>query len=152
MLVYRVCQEKELNEIMSNESFDTVGRHYSANPLKNTHNYKDDKKYLHFFKDLDSVFYCSTSCGNYICTYDIPDNILAESKGKGYFLDRFAFKHVQEAEEYAITTDNLSSDYLTKVELIKESMDVEDYLFDEISDKLTTIYEKEKNKTLKKQL
>ena len=69
-----------------------------------------------------------------------------------FFLDRFAFKHVQAAEEYAIIIDNLSFDYLAKVELIKESMDIEDLLFDEMDDKLITIYEKEKSKTLKKQL
>ena len=152
MLVYRVCQEKEINEIMESKSFDTVGRHYTVNDRVNTHCYRDDKKYLHFFKDRDSIFYCNTSSGNYVCTYDIPDEILLESKGKGYFLDRFAFKHVQEAEEYAIVTDNLSFDYLAKVELIKESMDIEDLLFDEMDDKLMTVYEKEKSKTLKKQL
>ena len=38
-----------------------------------------------------------------------------------------------------------------KVELIKESMDVEDLLFNEMDDKLETIYEKEKSKSLKKQ-
>ena len=152
MLVYRLCQEKEINEIMDNKSFDNVGRHYTVNNRVNTHNYRDDKKYLHFFKDRDSIFYCSTSSGNYICTYDIPNDVLLEGKGIGHFLDRISFKHLQDAEEYAIITDNLSFDYLEKVELIKESMDVEDLLFNEMDDKLETIYEKEKSKSLKKQL
>ena len=115
--------------------------------------YVENKKYLHFFEKKDSVLYLDTIKGKYICTYDIPYKLFDEYSGMGYYLDRIKFKTLEQVHEYAIPCNYILFDYLLRVEEIIEDMDFDDYLYDNMDNKLVTIYEKEiKNDNKKERL
>lgn len=141
MEVYRICFSDEINRIIKRKNFKNVGHTYVHTKV-NTHNYNTKTKYLHFFEQKDSIFYRSTVKGKYICTYDIPEELLNEYFGYGYYLNYFTFKNTNLIEEYAIPTSILKIEYLKKVEFIKEDIDISDYIDDNTLSKcLEVIYE-----------
>lgn len=142
MIVYRICNEYEIKEIMKSKSFSNIGNNYTNDKKKNTHNYLQNKKYVHFFKDLSSIYYLNVTKGYYICTYDIPDVLLEENEGIGFYLDREFFKRLEEVCEYAITNDQILFNYLIKVEKINNYIDYEDYIYDNYKTSLEVTYEK----------
>ena len=136
MLVYRICDEDEIDSILGKHSFENVGG-YGSRYIKrqktkniNNHDYNENEKYLHFFKDKGSICYMSTNKGRYICVYDIPKAILNESYGIGKYWECFNFSYLEDVEEYAIKTKYLKFDYLVKVDRIYKYIDAEDYLYD----------------------
>ena len=104
---------------------------------------------MHFYATYGSIFYYNSQDRRYICTYDIPDDVLEQSKGTGYYLDLEFFEHLQEVTEYAVEIDLLDFSYLKKVEEMSELLLFEDYIYNEHQDKLKTIYEADQ-KVLKK--
>ena len=150
MIVYRLCDEKEINTILNEESFSNVGNSFFTYRKINTHRYQEDKKYLHFFRDYDSLFYFLVTKRRFICTYDIPDVILNKGKGIGYYFDRVKFKTKDIVSEYAVMNEDISFDYLVKIDKVNGYIDFEDYVENNYQDKLETIYLKDKQKVLKK--
>ena len=120
MLVYRICKEPEIVSILKTRSFMKVGQSFKINAKLNNHQYKEDKKYLHFFKFLGDIFYLNLAQNYYLCTYDIPDDILHVKEGIGLYLDIFKLKNLKEVFEYAIETDLLKIEYLVKVDKLLE--------------------------------
>ena len=57
MKVYRLCNESEIESILTNKDFKNAGHNCNNNPHKNTHQYIQGKKYLHFFKKKNSLLY-----------------------------------------------------------------------------------------------
>lgn len=108
MIVYRVCSESELFEILNSRNFDNVGRMIERDirTTLNNHKYKIGKKYLHFFKDVESTLNLKYIEGSYLCTYNIPDRILIDYIGVGYYYYDEVFKI--SVVEYAIPTDLLN--------------------------------------------
>lgn len=154
MLVYRICSKQEIEQILNYNEFTAIGNYgltyLNNNKNKNNHMYKLDKLYLHFFKNKDSIFYMDTSEDRFICTYDIPEDILKTGMGTGKYPNYFNFNHLINVCEYAIESSLISFEYLLKVERIKEYIDIEDYMYDnELSEFVDAIYDK-KTKTLKK--
>ena len=143
MLVYRLCKDDEIREILKSRKFKKVGKSFKINANANTHKYIEGIKYLHFFDKKDSIFYFDTASGCYICTYDIPCELLDITRGIGIYLDRIKFHTFEQVCEYAIPNNYLSFNYLMKIEEITEDMDFDDYLYDNMDNKLVTIYEKE---------
>ena len=88
MVVYRLCNEKEYNEIINSKNFNNVGKKFVSDNKLNTYNYDNNKLYIHFFKNFESIFYLTTTKGYYICIYDIPNDILNENKSTGFYLDK----------------------------------------------------------------
>ena len=80
MLVYRVCSGAEIIKLFNDGNFSNVGNFFKKNTL-NTHDYKSDKKYLHFFQNIESVIYVETK-GKFLCTYDIPNEMLEKYKSR----------------------------------------------------------------------
>ena len=159
MEVYRICNKEEIDTLLNDKDFINVGKEghiFIQQQIKddtNNHNYEPNEKYLHFFKNYHSIFYLNTNEGYYICTYNIPDEILKDGYGIGYYWDFINFSHQVNAEEYAINIKNLKFDYLEKIDEITEYIDVEDYLYNSpIEDFLTTIYNKIPSKKLIKSL
>lgn len=140
MLVYRICKELEIRKIFENDSLNDIGKAFINNKKINNHNYEPNKKYLHFFKEYSSVFYLNTESGYYICTFDIPEFILENNAGEGYYLDITNWRNKEKVTEYAIKTEELDFNYLIKIDKITEYIDYEDYLYNEYTDKLETIY------------
>lgn len=152
MLVYRICSKHEIEQILNYNEFTAIGNYGLTylNDYKNSHKYKLNKLYLHFFKNKDSIFYMDTSKDRFICTYDIPEDILKTGMGIGKYLDYFNFSHLLNVCEYAIESSLINFEYLLKIERINKYIDIEDYMYDkELSEFVDAIYDK-KTKTLKK--
>ena len=140
MLVYRLCNKKEIDIILNDKSFENVGKVCKKNSNVNTHSYIDNKKYLHFFKDKDSIFYLNTSKDMCICIYDVPKDLLEESEGKGCYFDNFNFRDKCIITEYAIETSSIYFNYLLKIDKILDYIDIEECLYDDIFSKTETLY------------
>ena len=130
MKVYRLCRKEEIISILKNQNFDGVGQECIQDETINTHKYKNDKKYLHFFPKFDDLLYLNTTEDNYICTYDIPDSILDKTKGIGKYVDFIKFMNLVDIEEYAIETSSLDLKNLLCVFKIEKFIDYEDLWFD----------------------
>ena len=143
MLVYRLCKEEEYNSIMNTKSYDDIGSVCNKNRWLNNHSYQPNQKYLHFFKDFDSIFYCYLKEGTYVCTYELPDELLEQYAGIGKYVDRMFMRKHEMVTEYAIPNEKISFIFLRKIERVNQSIDFEDYLADEYQDFLETVYNRE---------
>ena len=130
MKVYRLCRKEEIISILKNQNFDGVGQECIQDETINTHKYKNDKKYLHFFPKFDDLLYLNTTEGHYICIYDIEDEILEQTKGIGKYVDFIKFMNLVDIEEYAIETSSLDIKNLLCVFKIEKFIDYEDLWFD----------------------
>ena len=140
MTVYRLCNELEFQKILNTMSFDDIGSLCCNNSKRNNHRYKSNQKYLHFFKDYDSLFYLYLKSGTYICTYDIPDEILEKYVGVGKYLDRMYMKKIESVTEYSIPNAEISFDYLKSIEKISRDIEYEEYIDDDYKDSLELVY------------
>ena len=59
MKVFRLCREDEVKQILNSKSFENVGN-YCRNSERNSHNYNEDVRYLHFFKNKSDLLYLNT--------------------------------------------------------------------------------------------
>ena len=50
MLVYRLCDKEEIQELLNTKSFYNIGRFCNINSMLNNHKYQVNQKYLHFLK------------------------------------------------------------------------------------------------------
>ncbi len=150
MIVYRLCRESEINELLNTKSTTNIGKEYISNPKQNNHNYKDNIKYLHFYKDYDSLFYLYLKPNRYICTYNIPDELLQKYQGTGFYLDRIFLEKLESTTEYAVPNNEISFSYLQKVDKIKEEIEFEDYICGGHHDSLETIYDTSQKQYAKK--
>lgn len=142
MEVFRLCDTDEMEYILKNRSFVNVGQELQIDSSKNTHKYVKGRKYMHFFDNEMSLLYLSLLKGKYICVYNIPDELLSESKGKGFYRDFISYSNLCELTEYAIYSDKIKFEYLSRIYRINEEIDF-DYFpeTDEIYDCLSTIYD-----------
>lgn len=131
MIVYRICKKEEIQEIFRDNSFTNVGS-YSCDSNLNTHHYDKNNKYLHFFLNKDSIFYLRTLKDRYICVYDMPEDILEQYKGIGYYWDYINYKNLNEVIEYAVEISNIKMAYLKQIGYIKQDLDYEDFLEDDV--------------------
>ena len=107
MIVYRVCSRTELFKILDSRSLDNVGKCFEKNvKTLNNHKYEKDKKYLHFFEKKENIWNLKLHECDYICTYNIPDEILVSYYGIGYYynIESVDFPVV----EYAIPVELLN--------------------------------------------
>lgn len=132
MIVYRVCTQEELDRILSGVDYCEIGNKFSVNSTisLNTHDYDIDYNYLHFFDELGNIIFLGALKNNYVCYYDIPDDLLEKSKGLGFYQDPEFFFIDAKVPEYAIQSRFIKRNYLIGVDLIKEEMDLGDYLDD----------------------
>lgn len=128
MKVYRLCRRSELESIVQNKSFSGVGKKYEINENKNNHKYSPNQKYLHFFKNSESVMYLNTLKGRFIAVYDLPEPLLERRKGLGIYLSFLTFSNPRTVEEYAISTKQLNIKNLIAVYEIVKDIDYEDIL------------------------
>lgn len=142
MKVVRLCNKCEVEEILQRRSFEHVGHKCEIDSKKNTHQYLSDKKYMHFFKNEIGILHLSPTKGKYICVYDIPEDILKASEGRGFYYDFINFKTIQEIEEYAISNEEIKFGYLDKVFIIDQDIDFDYYpKREEISNNISCIYD-----------
>ena len=130
MLLYRLCKEEEISKILKLQKITAVGRYCHNTHKLNTHVYKKDKKYLHFFLEEYEIINLNPKKDNYICTYDIPEDIVNEHLGFGYYRSIFNLEDLTKIKECAIPIDLIHFSNLLKIEKIKEYIDIEFYLED----------------------
>lgn len=151
MNVYRLCNESEINEILNTKSFINTGKICNNNVKLNNHKYKSNQRYLHFFRNKDSLFYLNLKQGTYICIYDIPIELLEKYNGIGYYLDILFMEKLEGITEYAIPSDEIVFNYLQKVDKVINYIDFEDSFNFNYKNKLETVYDiTQKIKILKK--
>lgn len=132
MLVYRYMKQSELNHIINGE-FDQVGAKYDGEySASNNHKYVKGVKYLHFFKNKDSVQYITkyharSNCVYYIAVFDIPYSILFAGKGRGkYEVDGMDYLTITQ-REYIVPVEKMKVEYL-KSYVDEKSFFVEQYI------------------------
>ena len=140
MLLYRLSKEEEILKILDTRKTDVIGAYCSNNPKLNNHIYQKDKKYLHFFLSEYEITNLNPQKGKYICTYDIPKDIVNAYLGFGYYLSVFDLETSKKITECAIPCELISFQNLIKIEKITKTLDFEDYL-DDIREFKETIYE-----------
>lgn len=123
MRVYRVCNIKEAQTILSQRSFDSVGIKQKNDSKKSTHRYQENINYMHFLDTELSLLYLHPKKGSLICVYDIPIEIANESKGIGLYLDFIFLKNIQEVNEYAIESSKIKFEYLKTIYEVEEDLD-----------------------------
>jgi len=130
MIVYRVCSEEEIKKILEEHDFSKIGNKFSTLyiPKMNNHKYEPNQLYLHFFKDKGSILYLENLKKNYLCSYDIPNEILDKNSGIGYYWDLLNYSTLCNVPEYAIKSDEIIFDYLKEIDYINKEIDIEDYL------------------------
>ncbi len=88
MEVYRYISEEELNKIKADD-MKTLGRIYNEGCESNTHKYRQDVYYVHFFKSLKNIqriqMINQYRPGKYIAKFDIPFSLIIRSMGFGYY-------------------------------------------------------------------
>ena len=141
MIVYRVCKKIEIDKIFEDNNFQNVGSNYCGTTI-NDHKYDKDSKFLHFFPNKDSILFLKTLKDRYFCVYDIPDEILNENMGTGYYLDFINYRDMKEVVEYAISTDIITIDNLKQIYYIKNEIDYEDLLDNDIDSFIDIICDK----------
>lgn len=143
MKVYRLCNEDEVENILKNRNFETVGHKCKTDSTINTHQYMQDVNYMHFFQKEISLLYFHPAKGKMICVYNIPDEVLRASIGTGFYYDFINFKNRHEVDEYAIESDKVKFQYLEKIYTIHEDLDFGDYVpkIGEIYDCLNIAYD-----------
>lgn len=149
MLVYRVCAENEIKHLLDDKSFKNIVKKYDSKYKLNSHKYKEDKKYIHFFKNFDSIFYYAVTEGSYVCIYDIPEEILERSAGIGYYYDRIHLEKLEAVEEYAVEENDLDINYLKTIKRSNRFIDFEDYVYNNYKRSLITVFDRKKKRKTK---
>lgn len=139
MLVYRLCKEEEITNILDFKNFSKVGKIFPKNEKLNTNSYDKNIKYLHFFKYKRDLLYLDLKANSYICTYDVPSYILEINKGIGFYLDFYNLNNLVNVDEYAVPIDQLHFSNLCKVEKIINYMDIDEW-FGEYNKNVDVIY------------
>jgi len=128
--VFRLCRKDEALEILNSQSLNNVGS-YCGNSERNTHDYDESIKYLHFFKNKSDLLYLNTLKERYICTYSIPEFVLRNYFGHGWYRSYINFATLNNVEEYAIPSTKVKFEYLQSIDEITEDIDVDEMIEDE---------------------
>ena len=145
MKVFRLCREDEVKQILNSKSFENVGN-YCRNSERNSHNYNEDVRYLHFFKNKSDLLYLNTLANRFICVYDIPKEFLSSYYGHGKYRDYIRFVTLNKVEEFAIPAASIRFDYLNLIVKIIKDIDFEDmYENPNLSGLTQEIYIQDKN-------
>ena len=113
MRVYRYLDENEFKHIVQGDT-ENIGSFF-ANQSANTHRYKENVRYLHFFKNLNDFQYIQNlkeSTKMYLCEFDIPLKILFTHFGIGYYVPSGYDCDYNSIYEFAIPSKLFNSSFL----------------------------------------
>lgn len=117
MIVYRYLSDRELHNIQSGNLKD-IGAYYRNEKVGyNSHNYREDEKYIHFFKDKNSMehiksLYSDYSGDFYFCTFDIPVVKLLLHSGMGCYDGHGYDTECDYEREFALPVSQFKSKWL----------------------------------------
>lgn len=118
MKVYRYLDKNELNKILNGE-VSTLGSYFSSQKTKfNSHHYKDDEKYIHFYKDITGMLeireiYRNRAEKFYFCAFEIPFTKLIFHKGKGYYSPHGYDIQIETQTEFALPISDFKTEWLS---------------------------------------
>lgn len=140
MIVYRLCKPEEMNKILDDKGFDNVGRTFTVSPRLNNFNYEPQTKYLHFFTSKMDLLYLCPSEGHIVCEYCIPDELLTCHEGEGLYLDFLFWRNTCRVKEYAVPTELIKIEYISKVEQLTEDYEFEgEYKVEDYTQKVLSL-------------
>lgn len=115
MKVYRYVSKNELNYIL-NGQYEKLGTICYGEDLSNTHLYKKDQRYIHFFKNKKSIEYIHKVFRGqdlYVCTFNIPVSVLIKSVGLGkYDVGRGYDNNTVTLIEFAVEVNKFRKEWL----------------------------------------
>lgn len=128
MKVYRYLCEQEYNNILSRK-LDEVGTVYANVNPSNSFRYKRDERYLHFYKNKESMqemhkIYKLDGKDYYFCEFDIPFRVLVHGIGTGYYSARGYDVDYEGHREYIVSMKRFKPDWIKSAELDKEKHDI----------------------------
>lgn len=118
MRVYRYLNKIELNHIL-NGDISKLGSFFVSQKYKfNSHHYKDNEKYIHFFKDKSSMLeirnlYRFYDEKFYFCAFEIPFTKLMFHKGTGYYASHGYDCPIESLTEFALPIKNFKPEWLS---------------------------------------
>lgn len=132
MLVYRICRLEEFEQIIGDDNFSNIGRTFTLDDTVslNSHEYEEVGNYLHFFKELSSIIFLADLKDHYLCYYELPEDLLEQYKGTGYYSDPIYWMNTNKLEEYAIPSRLLKREFIIGIDRIKYGIDIDDYIDD----------------------
>ena len=150
MLVYRVCKEDEFESIVNGIAFDGLGSYYDFDTSKlNNHNYIDNEYYFHFFKEISSVVFLGELKNNYLCYYEIPEDVLEQYKGVGFYNEPGLIYRKFDLVEYAVPSKLIKLEYIVGIDKIKTEIELDDYYEDpSLHDYVEMVYYQGEDKKL----
>ena len=115
MEVYRYLTMDEILDYV-NGRFDQIGCFYTEKSVHNSHRYKPNQKYVHFFKNLNDLEVIQRFKGRkgdmLIAKFDIPFTTLVKHMGVGYYESSGYDIDHETIREFAIPTSKLKKNYL----------------------------------------
>lgn len=122
MKVYRYLGARELGEILAGNN-NEIGSFFSRKVFRwsNSHRYKKDVKYLHFFQkkeDIEKIKMLrqKIDADFYVCEFDIPKKMM--KKGIGRYNNARGYEHyVEKAVEYIVPSQEFDCGWLQGSEL-----------------------------------
>ena len=120
MKVYRYLSEKEYNNIVKS-NMDEVGGYFKNNS-SSSFVYKQNVKYVHFFKNKESMteiqkLKWKDSNNYYFCTFNIPAVLLISKMGIGYYNVSGYDVDYKRLTEFCIPSTKLNAQWLVNAEL-----------------------------------
>ena len=124
MKVYRYLSKNELQSILSDNNAQ-IGTSFRKKFFHrvNTHKYRKEEKYLHFFEKKDDIFLIQIEHQNipadfYICEFDIPEKHLI--KGFGFYESASGYEYYKvKIKEFILPTKLFKSSWLQNFEIDK---------------------------------
>ena len=128
MKVYRIASRIEIDKFLTNKSFDKIGSKFNETCINNNHHYQMDTYYMHFFDNKSDIFYFYNCLKRFICTYDIPDEILNEYSGIGKYFSKYRYQKEEYVLEYAIPSKYIKLEYLESIEALPIKYSYKEFL------------------------
>ena len=88
MKVYRIANRLEIDKFLENKTFSNVGSTFNETCKNNSHHYKKNTFYMHFFDSKDDIFYFNSPLKRFLCTYNIPDEVTNGYLGLGKYISK----------------------------------------------------------------
>ncbi|MDE5539154.1 MAG: hypothetical protein K2J20_01560, partial [Bacilli bacterium] len=140
--IYRACSREEVDYLLDNGDIKEMGS-FCCYLGCNSHKAEIGCKYLYFFLSKKAILYMCPEEGMCVCTYDIPEDVLAKYEGVGYYSDYIRGTLIISVKEFAVKSEEMKFEYLKKAELLLKDIDYRDFDDDGgiKNDLVSTIYE-----------
>lgn len=128
MKVYRIANRIEIDNFLENKSFKGIGSTFNENCKNNSHHYKKNTFYMHFFDSKENIFYFNSPLKRFLCTYDIPDEVIKEYLGLGKYISKYDPSKEDYVLEYAIPSKLIKLEYLETIEVLPINYTFKEFL------------------------